>query len=479
MPTLRRTKIIATLGPASQTPEVLTEMLQAGVDIVRINFSHGSHAEQQQLFETARQCARQCEREIAILADLQGPKIRITRFKEGPVVLTEGQQFIFDIKLDKNNGDETRVSLTYPELIHDVEVGDHLLLDDGKLELVINKITKHEIICDVIIGGELGNNKGINRLGGGLSAQALTDKDREDLKLAVKLGADYIALSFARSAADIELARELLQQANSNAGIIAKIERKEAIEAMDEIIEASDAIMVARGDLGVELGYVALPAIQKQLISRARELDKAVITATQMMESMIHSTIPTRAEVSDVANAVLDGTDAVMLSAETATGDYPVKTVSAMAEICLKAEEHPVAQTSRHRMNSVFDRVDEAIAMAAMYTANHLDIQAIVALTESGSTPLWMSRIRSHIPIYGLTRHISTQRKMTLYRGVYPLHFDVTLWQHHEMKREAIATLENQGVVSAGDKVILTKGDALGVHGNANALKILEVGQVY
>ncbi len=479
MTQIRRTKIIATLGPASRERSVVCALIEAGVDLVRINFSHGNNKEHAEAIHLVRDCAKACGREIGILADLQGPKIRIARFKESPVILKPEQQFILDADLDDNAGDEHHVGIDYKDLPSDVKTNDILLLDDGRLEFKVEKIIKQKIVCRVIVGGELSNNKGINRQGGGLSAKALTAKDKRDLKIAAELGVDYIAVSFPRDAEDIEHARKLLKQVKSTASIIAKIERVEAVKNIDAIIKASDAVMVARGDLGVEMGYAALPAIQKFIIRRARALDKAVITATQMMESMIHNLLPTRAEVSDVANAVLDGTDAVMLSAETATGEHPIRVIEVMANICINAEQNPVAQRSKHRMERIFTRVDEAIAMATMYTANHLDIKAIVALTESGSTPLWMSRIRSSIPIYGLSRHLTTQRKMTLYRGVYPIQFDVTKLHRHEIKKRAVAELEKRKIVKKGDFVIITKGDAIGVHGHSNSMKIVTVGEVH
>lgn len=476
---LRRTKIVATLGPASSERSVICALIEAGVDLVRINFSHGTDQEHANHVHLVRDCAKASGREVGILADLQGPKIRIARFEQSPIFLKPNQAFILDATLNSDAGNEMQVGIDYKELPNDVHVGDILLLDDGRLELRVEKVSDKKIFCRVLVGGELSNNKGINRQGGGLSAKALTTKDKRDLKIAAELDVDYIAVSFPRDAADIEQARKLLKHHKSNAGIIAKIERVEAVKNIDAIIKVSDAIMVARGDLGVEMGYATLPAIQKFIIRRARALDKAVITATQMMESMIHNLLPTRAEVSDVANAVLDGTDAVMLSAETAVGEHPVRVIEVMANICVNAEQNPVTQKSKHRMERIFTRVDEAIAMAAMYTANHLDIKAIVALTESGSTPLWMSRIRSSIPIYGLSRHVSTQRKMTLYRGVYPIQFDVTRIPRHDIKKQAVAELEKRKIVKKGDFVIISKGDAIGVHGYSNSMKIVTVGDVH
>lgn len=475
MNALRRTKIIATLGPATDTPEMMEKILRAGVDLVRLNFSHGSHEDQQKRYDLVRKTAEKLNKEIGVLADLQGPKIRVQRFKNKKIHLNAGDQFILDVNLAADAGDEHQVGLTYQNLPNDVKPNDQLLLDDGRLVFLVEKIEGARIICKVLVGGELSNNKGINRLGGGLSAEALTDKDRADLKFAIKMGVDYLAISFPREAADIELARELVREMRGQAGIIAKIERSEALNCLDEIIEVSDGVMVARGDLGVEIGDAELPAAQKRIIHQARALNKAVITATQMMESMIHNTIPTRAEVFDVANAVLDGTDAVMLSAETATGNYPDKVVEAMARVCLSAEQQPRSLVSRHRVEKRFQQTDEAIAMASMYVANHLDIKAIICLTESGMTPLWMSRIRSGMPIYGFSRNILTRRLMTLYRGVYPIPFELTGLTNEEVDGKAVSQLQKRGVVKTDDRVIVTRGDVLGMHGGTNTMKILRV----
>jgi pyruvate kinase len=475
---LRRTKIIATLGPATDNDNILENLIRAGMDLVRINFSHGSLSDHQNRVDTIRKYAKTLGRHIGILADLQGPKIRVARFENESVTLAAGDEFVLDASLGESAGTQSAVGVDYKELSNDVGPGDILLLDDGLIELDVNRIDGPRIICTVKTGGELSNNKGINRKGGGLSARALTEKDRDDLKVAADMQVDYIAVSFVRSASDIRETRKLLDEVNASAGIIAKIERAEAVEAVDEIIRESDAVMIARGDLGVEIGDAEVPAIQKQIIERARSLDKPVITATQMMESMIHSPVPTRAEVSDVANAVLEGTDAVMLSGETAVGKHPEKVITAAERVCLAAERQPSTRISGHRVDRRFRRVDEAISMSAMYAANHLDIKAIVALTESGSTPLWMSRIRTAIPIFGLSRHQSSLGKMTLYQNVYPVFFDVTLHQRDEIKREAIKVLERQNLVKAGDMAIITKGDQDGHYGVTNSMKIVEVGQV-
>lgn len=471
----RRTKIIATLGPATDDPKVLKRILEEGVDLVRLNFSHGKAADHERRAQQVRQCSAELGKEIGIIADLQGPKIRIARFKNQKIELKPGATFILDANLADDAGDETTVGIDYKELPKDVKPKDVLLLDDGRLVFTVLDVKNHKIICCVDVGGVLSNNKGINRLGGGLSVGAITDKDRADLKIAVNLQADYIAISFPRSAEDMLQARKLLQDLKSSAGLIAKIERSEAIPALDDIIRASDAVMVARGDLGVEIGDAELPAVQKHIIQRARTLDKAVITATQMMESMIHNSIPTRAEVFDVANAVIDGTDAVMLSGETATGDHPDKVIEAMARICLGAEKQISTQISRHRVECIFHRTDEAVAMAAMYVANHYAIKAIIALTESGATPLWMSRIRSGIPIYGLTRNLQTQRKMTLYRGVYPIAFDATSIPPQKINDLATAELKKRNIVHSNDNVLITCGDIIGAPAGTNTLKVVQV----
>lgn len=475
---LRRTKIVVTLGPSLDDHDMLKRVIKAGADVFRANFSHGTLETHEQRINAVRDIANEFGKAVAILVDLQGPKIRIARFKNKKITLTEGQSFILDPQLGDDEGTEASVSLDYKNLPNDVASGDTLLLDDGRLVMQVDKIESHRIFCTVIVGGELSNNKGINRLGGGLSAEALTDKDKLDIKHAVRLNADYLAISFPRNAADVKEARSLLNAAGGNAGIIAKIERAEAVTHIEEIIKAADAIMVARGDLGVELGDAEVPGVQKHMIRLARSLNKPVITATQMLETMTYNSIPTRAEVSDVANAVLDGTDAVMLSQETAVGKYPDRAVAAMDRICLSAEKNASAKMSSHRNEVHFKYVDEAIAMATMYTANHLDIKAIIALTESGITPLWMSRIRSGIPIYGLSRHVTTERRMALYRGVYPIHFDITHIDKRIINHAAINELQKRGILHDGDLVIITKGDLIGIHGRTNAMKIITVGQL-
>jgi pyruvate kinase len=470
----RQTKIVATLGPATDRPGVLNAMIRAGVDVVRLNFSHGSAADHAARAAAVREAAQAAGRDVAILADLQGPKIRIGGFAEGPIQLETGDRFTLDVKLDDNAGSRERVGCTYAALPQDVKAGDTLLLNDGLISLRVDQVADAQVHCEVLIGGVLSDHKGINRLGGGLSAPALTDKDRADLRTAAELDVDYLAISFPRAATDMEQARALLREAGGKGQLLAKIERAEALDHLEDIIRASDAVMVARGDLGVEIGDAELPGVQKRIISTARELNRLVITATQMMESMIHNPIPTRAEVLDVANAVMDGTDAVMLSAESAVGAYPVKAVEAMARVCLAAERQRSMDRSRELVDTHFARTDEGIAMAAMYTAAHMHANAIVALTESGSTALWMSRQISTIPIYALTRHERTRRRMALCRGVYPVGYDASMTESVPQPREAIACLQRRNLLKTGDRIILTHGDA-GEPGGTNAMKVLLV----
>jgi len=475
---MRRTKIVATLGPATESDEALDALIKAGVDVLRLNFSHGNPEEHIARAERVRAIGKKNHRHLGILADLQGPKIRIDRFRDGAIELSAGADFCLNAECGADDGDQDQVGITYKSLAGDVKPDDVLVLDDGRIVLQVKTVEGARINCLVLAGGELSDNKGINLKGGGLSAEPLTDKDRADIVTAAKLDADYIAVSFPRNADDINRARQLLRDAGGEGGVIAKIERAEALDNLEEIIQASDAVMVARGDLGVEIGDAKLPAVQKQIINMSRSLNCVVITATQMMESMRDNPIPTRAEVFDVANAVLDGTDAVMLSAETATGNYPSQTVRAMSDICLNAERQSRASRSSHRLNSTFKRVDEAIAMASMYTANHLGVRAIASLTETGSTALWMSRISSGIPIYALSRHESTNRKVNLYRGVFPIYFPTVHTNHAEANQEAVDLMKKQKAVEDGDLVIITKGDLMGTDGGTNAMKIVEVGNM-
>lgn len=474
----RATKIVATIGPASSDIDTLTRMIRAGVDVVRLNFSHGKAQDHIDRANLVRQVAASCGREVAIMADLQGPKIRIGKFEHGKIQLINGAKFILDAACELGNQDQ--VGLDYKELPRDLKVGDVLLLNDGLIVLVTDKVIGSQIHTTVKIGGELSNNKGINRLGGGLSAPALTAKDMEDIKTAMSFQADYVAVSFPKSATDMMMARQLANIAGEayqhKPQMIAKIERAEAIPALQNILDASDGIMVARGDLAVEVGNAAVPALQKRMIRMARASNKLTITATQMMESMIVNAVPTRAEVSDVANAVLDGTDAVMTSAETASGKYPVETVETMAAICVEAETSEDFKLDADFLNVTFTRIDQSIAYGALFTAYHLRVKAIVALTESGSTALWMSRHNIDIPIFAMTPSVATQRKATLYRNVS------TFELAHSTEREAVLKeAENlllaKGVVKKDDMIVLTWGEPMGQVGGTNALKIMKIGE--
>jgi pyruvate kinase len=473
----RSTKIVATLGPASSDRAVLERMFRAGVDVVRMNFSHGTAEDHLARAELVRQLCRKTGRTVGIMADLQGPKIRIGRFKDGKITLRTGDRFVLDAECEL--GDETRVGLDYRELPQDVKPGDVLLLDDGKIVFDVERVTATEVHAVVRHGGTLSNNKGINRLGGGLTAPALTAKDMEDIRTAARINADYLAVSFPKSGRDMYLAGELSRAAGGKALLIAKIERAEAVEraAFEDILAATDAIMVARGDLAVEVGDAAVPALQKRMIRLAREHNKLTITATQMMESMIASPVPTRAEVSDVANAVLDGTDAVMLSAETAAGKYPVETVEAMSRVCVEAEKSTPVTLDRDFLDRVFTRIDQSIAMAALFTAYHLKVKAIAALTESGSTALWMSRLNCGVPIYALTSQTATRYRVSLFRDTFPLTIAYHGHDREALLEEAERVLVAAGVVQAGDLIVISFGEPIGKSGGTNTMKIVKVGE--
>jgi len=471
----RATKIVATLGPSSNTPEMLEAMIRAGVNVVRMNFSHGTAQDHIDRADMVRAAAKRAGREVGIMADLQGPKIRVGKFAEGKVMLEPGQPFVLDASRTEP-GDLGGVGLDYKELPRDVKAGDTLLLNDGLIVLTIDKVVGLAVHTTVKLGGELSNNKGINKQGGGLTAPALTAKDMDDIKTAMGLKADYVAVSFPKNATDMELARQLCNVAGSSIGhkpaLIAKIERAEAIPELVNILNVSDGIMVARGDLAVEVGNAAVPGLQKRMIRLAREMDKVVITATQMMESMIVNPVPTRAEVSDVANAVLDGTDAVMLSAETAAGKYPLETIKEMANICQEAEKAEYSELGADFTGKTFKRIDQSIAMGALFTAHHLGAKAIVALTDSGSTALWMSRHNVRMPIYAVTSNLTSQRKMTLYRNVRPILVDTSADRDTALA-EAEADLKARGVISSGDVYAITVGEPMGTPGGTNTLKII------
>lgn len=473
----RRTKIVATLGPASSSPEVMQRLIAAGVDVVRLNFSHGTAQDHIERATMVRTAADRAGKAVAIMADLQGPKIRVGKFEGDKTLLKPGQRFTLDGGRS-TPGDNDAVGLDYKELPRDVKPGDTLLLNDGLIVLTVDDVLGEKVHTTVRVGGTLSNNKGINKQGGGLTAPALTAKDMEDIKTAMSFQAEYVAVSFPKSATDMEMARQLCNVAGEpwrhKPGLIAKIERSEAIPALDQILRASDSIMVARGDLAIEVGNAAVPALQKRMIKMARALDKTTITATQMMESMIVNPVPTRAEVSDVANAVLDGTDAVMLSAESAAGKYPVETVEAMAQICLEAEGADEASLEADFSNKHFGRIDQSIAMGALFTAYHLGCKAILALTESGSTALWMSRYSSHTPIFGLTAQVVTQRRMALFRNVQPI-----LMPNYGDRDTALAAAEKilveRGVLMPGDTYAITCGEPMGYPGGTNMLKVCRV----
>ncbi len=473
----RATKIIATIGPSSFSVEILRSMILAGVDTTRLNFSHGNPKRLAELAFNIRNVALSLGKAVAIISDLQGPKIRIGKFKDNKVNLKKGQNFVLDTNCEIGNNE--RVGLDYKDLPKDVEKKDILYLNDGLIALEVESVLTNEIFTVVKVPGELTNNKGINKRGGGLSANALTAKDMEDIKIAMSFSSDYIAVSFPKDATDMILARQLANVAGESLGykpqMIAKIERAESIPFLKDILEVSDGVMVARGDLAVEVGNAAVPAIQKKIISMARNTKKIVITATQMMESMTTNIMPTRAEVSDVANAVLDGTDAVMTSAETAVGKYPVETIEAMSDICLEAEKSENLSLDSDFMNITFKRIDESIAYGALFTAYHLRVKAIIALTESGSTPLWMSRHKIDIPIYAITPSLITQRKVSLFRNVYPLKLDLDNLERDSTFDSAKKILVEKGFVKENDMVVITWGEPMGRVGGTNALKISRI----
>ena len=474
----RATKIVATLGPASSDPAMLEQMIRAGVNVVRLNFSHGKAQDHIDRARLVREAAQRAGREVGIMADLQGPKIRVGKFADSKVMLAQGQKFVLDAARTEL-GDINAVGLDYKALPREVKAGDVLLLNDGLIVLVVDAVKGEAVHTTVRQGGELSNNKGINKEGGGLTAPALTAKDMDDIRTAMSFQADYVAVSFPKNSTDMEMARQLCNVAaaeyNHKPGLIAKIERAEAIPKLLEILLASDGIMVARGDLAIEVGNAIVPALQKRMIKLAREHDKFVITATQMMESMITNPVPTRAEVSDVANAVLDGTDAVMLSAETAAGKFPLETVIEMAKICHAAEGASDVKLDADFTGKTFNRIDQSIAMGALFTAYHLGAKAIVALTDSGSTPLWMSRHLINVPIYAMTPKVETQRKMTLYRNVRPILMDAS-GDRDTALAQAENHLKSRGIVQSGDIYAITCGEPMGAPGGTNMLKICQVG---
>lgn len=471
---IKRTKIIATIGPASYTQDALFDLLAAGCDLIRINFSHTEHVLVAELVKLVRAWSSANNKHIGIMADLAGPKIRIGKVINDQVSLQAGQQIIIDPNFT-GLGDEHKIGINYPKILTDVTVNDRLLLDDGKIQLVVHELMQHQLVCTVSHAGDLGSYKGVNKFGGGLSAGCLTAKDELDLKFAATIGVDYVAVSFVRTSQDLAIVKKILDNYHVSAKLIAKIERKEALDNLSDIINNADGVMVARGDLGIEVGVEQLPSLQKLIISKARALNKAVITATQMMESMVTNTTPTRAEVSDIANAVFDGSDAIMFSAETAVGAHPALVVQTAIAICQSAESNPLTFSSKHRINNYFTKSEESIAMAAMYIANHQDIKAVIAITTTGTTPLWMSRIRSQTPIYAFSVHEQTLCWLSLYRDVYPIAFTSTNAEVVSLQQLAITKLQDDGMLQPGDQVIITYGDLLNNADNTNALVIKTV----
>ncbi|MBL8256655.1 MAG: pyruvate kinase [Pseudoxanthomonas mexicana] len=474
----RRTKILATLGPATDPPGVLEELFRAGVNVVRLNFSHGDPSGQAKRAAAVRLAAQRVGAEVGILADLPGPKIRVERFAEGKVVLKLGDRFDLVASVDAPPGDASQVGVSYLGLPGDVEAGDVLLLDDGLMQLQVVKVDGERIVCTVLNDGVLSDRKGLNKQGGGLSLGALTERDRELIAyVAENIGVDFIAVSFCRNADDMNEARRIAREHGCDAALVSKIERTEAIENLAEIVDASDVVMVARGDLGVEIGDAELPGLQKKIIKESLARNKVVITATQMLQSMVDSPIPTRAEVLDVANAVIDGTDAVMLSAETAAGSYPVRAVEAMARICLGAEKQFEMDTDFEKAPRNLEFVDQAIAMATMFLSEHIGVRAIVAMTESGGTARFLSRFRSSAPIYAFSRHDGARRKMAMIRDVFPIAFDSRGLAPREAARDAMRVLHDRQLLAEGDRVIFTSGDHMEKHGATNTLRLLQMGE--
>ena len=470
---LRQTKIVATLGPATDSEREMKRVIEKGLDVARVNFSHGDPEDHSRRIELVRRHATKAQKAVGILADLQGPKIRITRFIDDKIFLNEGDTFELDVEMDEHAGTQQRVGVTYKNLPKDVKLGDVLIVDDGNIVLRVLQVLDPVIKTEVLVGGELSNSKGINQRGGGLTAASLTPKDHQDIRLAGELDVDYLAVSFVRNAVDVQLARELLRATGCQGGIVSKIERVEAVENIDEIVDASDGVMIARGDLAVEIGDAQLPGVQKRLIKRARERNRFVITATQMMSSMITSTNPTRAEVLDVANAVLDGTDAVMLSQESAIGRHPAKVIAALNRICRGSESQDMSTYRMERESEQFLNIEESVARATMYTAQHFDIVAIVALTESGSTAKWLSQSLSGIPIFAVTPHSATQRRVTLFRSVHPVNFELDEGSKVPMERQAAQMLVERKMIKRGDRLLVTRGDEAGVEGGTNTMKII------
>ena len=473
----KRTKIISTLGPSTTKPKILTELIAAGTDVFRLNLSHAKIEDAKEIINNLKLSSAKLERPVAIMVDLQGHKIRIKGFSEKEFIdLENNQKFILDTTLNDLEGDDSTVGVTYKDLHKSLKPKDEILLSDGLIKLRINQIKEKKIFTTVLRGGRLLPFQGLNKKGGGLSVKGLTNKDISDLKKAIKLDIDYVAVSFVRNKDDLIAVKKITDK--KNIGLIAKIERNEALENIDSILDHSDGILIARGDLGVEIGIELLPAVQDELIAKAMDHDKLVIVATQMMESMKTSRVPTRAEVFDVSNAACSGVDAIMLSAETAVGKYPAEVVQEASRICDIAEKTSSKKIKIADSGDRFSKIDQIIAMAAVYGADRSNVKAIAALTETGSTPLWMSRIQSSIPIYAMTVNERTSRRICLYRGVYSIRLEKVEHDHARANKQVIKLMQKQGAVKKGDLVIITKGDLMGTSGGTNALKIVEVGKL-
>jgi pyruvate kinase len=465
---LHRTKIVATIGPATSEPEVLRELIEAGATTLRLNFSHGTHDDHQRSIRLIRQISFELNQPVGILQDLQGPKIRLGRFKDGPITLQKGDRFI--LTSHQVPGTQEISSVTYEPLTDEVPTGAVIMLDDGRVEMFVEKVDKaaQELHCKVTVGGILSNNKGVNFPGVYLSIRALTDKDKEDLMFGLDQGIDWVALSFVRNPQDVLEIKELIASAGKNVPVIAKIEKHEAIEQMEAVLSLCDGVMVARGDLGVELPAEDVPVLQKRLIKTANRLGIPVITATQMLDSMVNSPRPTRAEISDVANAILDGTDAVMLSNETAVGKFPVQAVETMARIAMRIEQE---QQSRNPEDIPGRSIPNAISQAVGRIAEQLNAAAIMTLTKTGATARNVSKFRPNKPVLAITPHVDVARQLQLVWGVRPL-LVLNLPSTGQTFQAAMNVAQEKGLLQQGDLVVMTAGTLQGVAGSTDLIKV-------
>ncbi len=472
----RHTKIVATVGPSCESEEMLAALMAAGTDVFRLNFSHGDQAQKQEIIRRIRKVSADMKRAVAILGDLQGPKIRVGLLDGGSMELVAGQTVAISPTVKSDRSD--LIPTTYRNLPQDVRPGDQILLDDGLLELKVLGIVDDEVRCDVVIGGLLKNNKGINLPGVAVSAPALTEKDNEDLDFCIREGVDYLALSFVRAAADVTDLKTRLFAENSPIRVIAKIEKPEAVEHFDAILAASDGIMVARGDLGVEILPEKVPLIQKRIIRACNAAGKPVITATQMLESMINNPRPTRAETSDVANAILDGTDAIMLSGETAAGSYPVEAVRLMVRVAADIEGDPqLWPQTFQRMNEPgsYRRLPDAIGQAACRVAEMVGAAAILAFTQTGSTAALVAKYRPQLPVFAVTPSQAVRRRMALYRSIRSLRVDIEGDTEAQI-RSVEQTVLDAGVLQRGDVVVITMGSPVSDAGTTNMMKVHRLG---